>query len=116
MSRTSSGLALLTVGGVMLLSVLISGAPFSLQFVAVFPVVAGMVRLGLPGWATDWLRQNSGRITEAVDPSAAEVAETPRVPLDDLLVPVPDDGAGSAPEAPAPADGAGDEGSATATG
>lgn len=102
MSRTSTGLALLTAGGVMLLSVLIVGAPFSIKFVAVFLVVAGTVRLGLPHWAADWLQRNSGRITEAVDPSAAEVAETPRVPLDDLLVPVSDDDAGGAPEAPAP--------------
>lgn len=109
MSRTSTGLALVTAGGVMLASVLIAGAPFSIKLVAVFLVAAGLARLGLPRQATEWLRQNSGRITEAVDPSAAEVAGTPRVPLDELLAPVPRDGVAGAPGTPAPDDGTGDE-------
>jgi hypothetical protein len=92
---------------VMLLSVLIAGAPFSIKLVAVFLVAAGLARLGLPRRATEWWRQNSGRITEAVDPSAAAVAGTPRVPLDELLVPVPGDGAAGTPEAPAHGSGGG---------
>jgi hypothetical protein len=87
MHRTSVGLALLAAGGIMLLAVMIPGAPLSIKVVGVFLAAAGLARLGLPRRAAEWLRQNSGRLTEAVDPSAAEVAQTPRVPLEDLLAP-----------------------------
>lgn len=91
----------------MLLSLLIAGAPFSIKIVAVFLVSAGLIRLGLARRAAAWLRQNSARITEAVDPSAAELAGTPRVPLDELFLPVPGDGAAVRPLGPAPGDDTG---------
>jgi hypothetical protein len=69
----------------MLLSVVITGAPVSIKIVAVFLLAAGLVRLGLPRQAAVWLDQHKERITAAVDPGAAEVAQTPRVPLDELL-------------------------------
>jgi hypothetical protein len=85
MQRTSVGLALLAAGGIMLLAVVIPGAPFSVKVVGVFLAAAGFARLGLPRRLTDWLRRNKDRLTEAVDPGAAVVAQTPRVPLEDLL-------------------------------
>jgi hypothetical protein len=101
MNRTSSGLALLTAGGIMLLAVVIPGAPLSIKIVGLFLAAAGLARLRMPRRAAEWLRQNSGRLMEVVDPSALEVAETPRVPLDELLTPVPDEGPADVLKAPA---------------
>jgi hypothetical protein len=100
-NRTSTGLALLVTGGIMLLAVVIPGAPLSIKIVGVFLAAAGLARLRLPGRAFDWLRQNSDRIMEAVDPGSAEVANTPRVPLDDLFSAVPGEAAGQLPGRPA---------------
>jgi hypothetical protein len=87
MNRTSSGLALLAAGGIMLLAVVIPGAPLSIKIVGLFLAAAGLARLRMPRRAAEWLRQNSDRLIEVVDPSAEEVAQTPRVPLDELLTP-----------------------------
>lgn len=87
MNRTSSGLALLAAGGIMLLAVVIPGAPLSIKIVGLFLAAVGLARLRMPRRAAEWLRQNSDRLIEVVDPSAEEVAQTPRVPLDELLTP-----------------------------
>ena len=89
----------------MLLAVMIPGAPLSIKVVGVFLAGAGLARLGVPHWAAEWLRQNSDRLTRAVDPGASEVAETPRVPLEDLLAATPDGGTADMPGAARPHDG-----------
>jgi hypothetical protein len=92
--RASSGLALVAIGATLLVAMLIPGAPVSIKIVGLTVVAVGLTRFGLPRRVTEWLRDNSGRLTEVVDPSAEAVAEMPRVPLDDLLDPPPAEGAG----------------------
>jgi hypothetical protein len=92
-NRASSGVALLVAGGITLLAVVIPGAPLSIKIVGLFLAAAGLVTLQMPRRATEWLRHNSDRLMEVVDPSAEEVAQTPRVPLDELLTPGPGNGA-----------------------
>jgi hypothetical protein len=102
MNRTSSGLALVTAGGIMLLAVVIPGAPLSIKIVGLFLAAVGLARLRMPRRVAEWLRQNSGRLIDVVDPSAEEVARTPRVPLDELLMPVPGEGPADTLDPPAP--------------
>lgn len=81
----------------MLLAVMIPGAPFSIKIVGLFLTAAGLARLGIPRRLAGWLQQNKDRLTEAVDPGAAVVAQTPRVPLEDLLGSPPAGGVADGP-------------------
>jgi hypothetical protein len=85
--------------------VVIPGAPLSIKVTGLLLVAIGLARLRTPRRAAEWLRSHRERLTEALDPSAAE-ADLPRVPLDELLDPVPADGAPDSQPGPVPRDDA----------
>ena len=87
--RTSTGLALTTVGAILLLAVRIPLPWLSLKVTGLVIMCAGLAGLRIPQRAGGWLRQNQDRLMETIDPVAG-AEEAPRVPLDALLDPAAD--------------------------
>jgi hypothetical protein len=96
--RTSTGVVLTAVGGILLLAVHIPLPWLSLKIAGLVIMCTGLVGLRIPQRAGGWLRHNQDRLMETIDPVAG-AEDAPRVPLDALLDPAvgvrPDQQAGS---------------------
>jgi len=88
--RTSTALALMAAGAVLLLTLLIPAAPLSIKIVGFLLLVAGLARLRLPHQAVGWLRSRFDRVAAVLDRDAGEPEMQP-ASLEELLNAVPED-------------------------
>jgi hypothetical protein len=88
--RTSTALALTAAGAVLLLTLLIPGAPVSIKVAGFVLLVAGLARLRLPQSAVGWLRSRFDQVSGVLEPGAGE-PEAPLASLDELLSAAPED-------------------------
>jgi cation transporter-like permease len=96
--RTSTGLALLAAGAVLLLAV--HSDVVLLKLVGLALVAAGLAGLRALQLAYDWLRRS---MKTQLDPDqVGEAADGPLVPLDTLLDPAAEHGATARKSAPGP--------------
>ena len=89
--RRSTGLALVTVGAVLLLAVHVPLTFVSLRFTGLVLMLTGLADLRVPQRACRWLHGHQNELKDALgwftEPPKGGSPDGPRVPLDDLFQP-----------------------------
>jgi hypothetical protein len=87
---TRLGLPLTAAGAILLVTLVIPGAPLSIKVVGFVLLVAGLSQLRLPRGSISRLRRQFDRVIGVLDPGTDE-PEAPSASLDELLRAVPDE-------------------------